>query len=66
MEDLKCEAPGCDCKEGPFYLHSLCHPNTPTWATMTNGGLLRIICSACEAEVAKFQIGVPSSGGGMV
>ena len=54
MADLaqRCEECGDD---GAIYLHSHCHPNTPTWAVVT-GDVLTIECAQCEGVVARFII----------
>lgn len=38
-----------------MYLHSRCHPRTPTWAVL-GGGFIRIECAECQKEIATFDL----------
>ncbi len=45
---------GADCDD-PLYMHSHCHPKSPTWAVYHNG-LLRISCAKCGKLI--IEVGV--------
>lgn len=58
MDTRGCEQPGCDCGQGGgglLYLHSSCHPSSPTWTRYLDG-VLTIVCDECEKEVASFVV----------
>lgn len=52
---MKCEVAGCDCNEGPFYLHSKCHMSSPTWVTV-HGDVLTVLCAECDKQIATFKV----------
>lgn len=37
------------------YLHSKCHPDSPTWSRY-NGKKVEILCAVCEKKVASFNV----------
>ena len=47
-----CEQCGDD---SSLYLHSRCHPESPTWAVLS-GATLTIECAECEKVVARFTV----------
>lgn len=54
---MKCEH-GCNCDV--VYLHSRCHPSSPTWVAFSeHENTLRVVCAECEQEIATFQLGLP-------
>jgi len=44
---------GCDAKE--TWMHSKCHPQSPTWVKLT-GDVLSIFCSTCNELIASFAV----------
>jgi len=38
-----------------LYLHSRCHPASPTWAVLS-GDTLTIECAECEKVIARFTV----------
>lgn len=41
----------------PMFLHSRCHPSRGVWASYSaRSGVLSLICTACDALVARIQI----------
>jgi hypothetical protein len=55
-EDLesvgKCSC-GCDAEE--TWMHSKCHPQSPTWVKLA-GDVLSIFCSTCNEFIADFAV----------
>jgi len=49
---IQCENCG---SQGSLYLHSRCHPLTPTWAVLT-GDVLTIECAQCQKIVTRFRV----------
>ena len=47
-----CEKCGDD---SSLYLHSRCHPASPTWAVLS-GDTLTIECAECEKVIARFTV----------
>jgi len=46
---------GCD--NHPIALHSVCHPDDPTWAFYSRDtGRLDIRCSVCDQGIASIQV----------
>jgi len=39
-----------------FYIHSNCHPYSPTWTRYEDGGFLRIECSECFKIIAVVKV----------
>jgi hypothetical protein len=39
-----------------FYIHSNCHPCSPTWTRYESGGFLRIECSECSKTIAIVKV----------
>jgi hypothetical protein len=39
-----------------FYIHSNCHPFSPTWTRYESGGFLRIECSECSKTIAIVNV----------
>lgn len=58
FQGMGCSNPDCD-KEGgcghEMFLHSHCHPKSPTWAKY-DGGVLVIVCAECEAAVCQIAV----------
>lgn len=54
LDKLKC---GCcdNHKEEPLYLHSCCHPKSPTW-TMYHQGWVKVVCSKCGKPVVAMEV----------
>ena len=50
---VKCEV--CGCSDGEIIMHSRCHPNAPTWASL-NGDLLKIECAECNRVICYFVV----------
>jgi hypothetical protein len=42
--------------ESVFYIHSNCHPHSPTWTRYESGGFLRIECSECCKTIAMVKV----------
>ena len=50
----RCDDCGCS---GQLYLHSRCHPESPTWAVLDQEtSELELICAECETPLAKFKV----------
>lgn len=43
----------CDASSSVVYLHSICHPEAPTWAKWNSDALI-IECAECKKEVTRF------------
>ena len=43
-------------KEDVVFLHSKCHPHTPTWCEFHSDGRLIVRCADCDKEVATFHL----------
>jgi hypothetical protein len=43
--------------ESVFYIHSNCHPHSPTWIRYESGGFLRVECSECFKAIAMVKVG---------
>jgi len=39
-----------------FYIHSNCHPYSPTWTRYESGGFLRVECSECCETIATVKV----------
>jgi hypothetical protein len=39
-----------------FYIHSNCHPHSPTWTRYESAGFLRIECSECYKTIAMVKV----------
>lgn len=45
------------CQDHPVFLTGECHPEDPVWVAYDRAsGMLCIICSTCETEVAKVML----------
>lgn len=53
LEPIRECACGCDAKE--TYMHSKCHPQSPTWARL-GGDTLSLFCSTCNEFIADFAV----------
>jgi len=40
---------------GPLFIHSRCHPTSPTWAIL-HGDELEIKCAQCEKPIVKLTV----------
>jgi len=59
LDSFRCDNPSCTEKHGPLILHSICHPNDPTWSFYDyNNGILTVKCSICESEIAEILVAV--------
>lgn len=54
MSKLKCGVEGCNCG-GPMYLHSRCHPTSPTWASV-DGDVVTVECAECRKPITHFKV----------
>jgi len=54
FQDKLCDTPGCLCGYD-FYIHSACHPDSPTWTLFRDGKLL-IECDECKKIVTEIAI----------
>lgn len=55
---MTCAIPDCDHSQhrgGALYLHSRCHPSSPTWARYDNG-LVIVECAICREEIARAKV----------
>lgn len=57
-------------KPSPTYIHSNCHPDTPTWAnidrTPQGQGVVTIRCADCDRVVVRLRLaGREVQGGGV-
>jgi hypothetical protein len=55
LDEARCSNPDCDEDHGPLYLHSQCHPASPTWAFYEDGQLV-IECAECRTPVTVVQV----------
>ena len=66
MDRMTCTVPGCDCG-GSLYIHSRCHPDTPTWARYSQGSaVLELLCARCAKVISRVAIsvrGAPAEAG---
>ncbi len=53
--DKGCENPDCDCKGGPLYFHSQCHPDAGCWPVYFQG-VLRCVCVICDKQVLAVRV----------
>ena len=55
----KCDNPDCnhyhDHQFDDFWIHSVCHPQSPTWCVTKQGRLL-IICSICMQIIDEIAV----------
>jgi hypothetical protein len=58
LDRTQCETPDCDhTAHDSLYLHSHCHPETPTWSIYNAvSGTLRIECAACGNEIVRIAV----------
>jgi hypothetical protein len=57
LNDRGCGTPNCGHDHSVLYLHSGCHPQTPTWAVYEKAsGVLTIRCARCRKVVAQLKI----------
>ena len=53
----ECACVECGSTEGEMYMHSRCHPNSPTWAVyFKDRNQVEIICSVCEGHIITFSL----------
>ena len=47
----------CEHKEdGPFFFHSQCHIDKPTWVKFEpEEGMLVVLCAVCEKEIVRIS-----------
>lgn len=50
-----CESPGCSCRTGPMFLHSRCHPRSPTWVKL-DGDVATVECAVCRKTVVVLRL----------
>lgn len=50
-----CAVPGCNCKEGPMYIHSKCHPKADVMVCYWNGEI-RIECAKCKELICFVKV----------
>lgn len=51
-----CAVPNCTHDHSEMYMHSGCHPGSPTWTVVEpKTRTIRIICATCEADVIKIE-----------
>jgi hypothetical protein len=58
LDQIGCENPDCDHREDPeLFLHSVCHPNVPTWVSYDRlVGALTVRCADCERVVVVVAV----------
>ena len=57
LDQCHCGVVGCEhtTHDGEIFLHSLCHPNAPTWASY-RGGVLSISCAECGRHICAVAV----------
>lgn len=45
----------CDEEHDEIYVHGRCHPESPTWAILTDHDI-SIICAECDAPIVKLEL----------
>jgi hypothetical protein len=43
-----------------FYLHSSCHPSSPTWASIEGDFVLRVECAECGRTIVALDLLTPN------
>lgn len=52
MTNLIEEGETCGHESNEFYMHSICHPSSPTWIRWKDG-IYDLICAECEKIIAR-------------
>jgi len=57
FDTFECACPSCreNTRTGEIYLHSGCHPASPTWAHV-RGDVLTIECATCKKRIVSVVI----------
>lgn len=55
LDTTSCDDPKCSEHHGPFYFHSKCHPEAPTWIYY-HAGIITIECAECEGFIAEIAV----------
>jgi len=53
LDNLQCDH--CSAEDGVVYLHSKCHPRSPTWSSYLNG-ILKIECARCGETILAIKV----------
>lgn len=57
FNDMTCGNLNCIEESEIFYLHSQCHPSSPTWSVFDkNNRYLQILCTECDKPIAEIAI----------
>jgi hypothetical protein len=58
LDRVTCDKPGCDhTAHDGLYLHSHCHPETPTWSYYSGvAGTIRIECAECGHVIVNIAV----------
>lgn len=51
-----CGHKDCNCKEGPMYLHSRCHPEESSVQAFYKDMKIHIQCNVCSETIVVFPI----------
>lgn len=58
MDDVTCSCDKPTCEHSVLYLHSRCHPDSPTWVRYVKGsGELEVLCAECRTCFVKILVG---------
>ncbi len=63
LDTRPCDDPECGEDHGPFYFHSKCHPEAPTWIYY-HAGIITIECAECEEFIAEIAVARVWEGSG--
>lgn len=55
LDSMQCSNPGCTEDHGELYIHSRCHPESPTWARYEKGALT-IVCAECGQNIMAIGV----------